>query len=140
MTGAGTPHYNAHVTWTRRPAARVTVRSGMFRGAERRFAGGGNFGEAGAGGTLLESECEFSAIVKLVCEGGWCGDFPNEDQHTFTFVIHIQTQCFVIERSANFEFTILQASLFAKFIRIVRCKSHIGQLLTINFNFQKFHV
>jgi len=54
MTGAGTPHYTAHVTWTRRPAARVTVRSGMFGGAERRFAGGGSFGEAGAGGTIFK--------------------------------------------------------------------------------------
>ena len=43
MTGAGTPHYTAHVTWTRRPAERVTVRSGMFGGAERRFAGGGGW-------------------------------------------------------------------------------------------------
>ena len=25
MTGAGTPHYTAHVTWTRRRAARVTA-------------------------------------------------------------------------------------------------------------------
>jgi len=28
--------------------------SGMSRGAERRFAGGGNFGEVGAGGTILK--------------------------------------------------------------------------------------
>jgi hypothetical protein len=30
--------------------------SGMSRGAERRFAGGGNFGEVGAGGNLSETD------------------------------------------------------------------------------------
>ena len=34
-------HYPAHVTWTRRRAARVTARSGMFGGAERRSSGEG---------------------------------------------------------------------------------------------------
>ena len=33
-------HYTAHVTWTRRRAAHVTARSGMFGGAERRSLGG----------------------------------------------------------------------------------------------------
>jgi hypothetical protein len=32
-------HYTAHVTWPRRRAARVTARSGMFGGAERRSSG-----------------------------------------------------------------------------------------------------